>query len=91
MPSICGISISSVNTSGFNSLIISRATKAFSAAPTTSISNAVFKMLVKTFLINRESSIIKTRIFFIQNSKNGLFYFLYQAKTVQHRPQQVNP
>jgi hypothetical protein len=48
MPSMFGISISRVRTSGFSSLIIVRATSGSGAAPTTSISGSLDRAAVSS-------------------------------------------
>ena len=61
-PFIFGISTSSVSTSGSSSLILSRASKASAAAPTTSMSGCSLRMSVRTSRIMRESSTMRTLI-----------------------------
>ena len=61
-PFILGISTSSVITSGFRSRIMSRASYASAAAPTTSMSACSRRMWVSTSRIIRESSTMRTRM-----------------------------
>ena len=72
-PSICGISMSSVNTSGCNCLIFSRASIGSSASPTTSNNGCDERISRNIRRINMESSTIST--FFI-------FYLFYN---ISHR------
>ena len=61
-PSIRGISISSVITSGCKLRILSRATNGSGAEPTTSISGSADKASVRIFRTMAESSTIRTRV-----------------------------
>ena len=65
MPSIRGISMSSVITSGFRSRIMSRATSGSAAAPTHSISPSRLMISVSRLRTRAESSTTTTRVFFI--------------------------
>ena len=65
IPSIVGISISIVITSGLNCSAISMASWPFFAIPTISISGSPDNRVSNAFLINIESSTIKTLILFI--------------------------
>jgi hypothetical protein len=60
-PSMCGISTSSVTTSGLSALICSRAICGSSAVPTTSISGSVDSSVANNWRITDESSTINTR------------------------------
>jgi hypothetical protein len=59
-PSICGISISSVSTSGSVARIISRATSGLGAAPTTVMSRSRENISVSSCRTSAESSTIRT-------------------------------
>jgi hypothetical protein len=61
-PFIFGISTSSVMTSGLRSRIMSRASNASAAQPTTSMSSCSLRMSVRTSRIMRESSTMRTLI-----------------------------
>jgi len=63
MPSISGISMSSVTTSGSRSEILASANCPFDAMPTTSISESEVRFLAKSRRITAESSTMRTRIF----------------------------
>src|SRR5580693_9168865 len=63
MPSMRGISISSVITSGLSVRILSRATNGSGAVPTTSISASLESDADSIFLTMAESSTTRTRIF----------------------------
>src|SRR4029453_475950 len=60
MPSMLGISTSSVTTSGLRSLIIWRATSGSGAAPTTSMSRSPCIMLDSSWRMSAESSTTST-------------------------------
>ena len=66
-PSIRGISMSKVITSGFSLTILSRATYGSGAVPTTSIPRSRDRPSVKTFRTIAESSTMSTPIFFFMN------------------------
>src|SRR5690606_10794677 len=63
MPSMFGISTSSVSTSGFSSLIMVRAISGSGAAPTTSISGSLASAEVSSWRISALSSTTRTLIF----------------------------
>jgi hypothetical protein len=63
-PSMTGISISKIITSGFKVLTIFKASSPFLAAPTASIFGSDFKISKTAFLMNAESSTTSTLIFF---------------------------
>ncbi len=60
-PSMCGISTSSVTTSGLSSLMRSRATCGSGAVPTTSISGSADNNVESSFRMTAESSTMSTR------------------------------
>src|SRR3954471_11080037 len=68
-PSMRGISISSVSTSGLSVLIMSRATNGFGAAPTTSIEGSLASISDRSCRTKAESSTTSTRILLITASK----------------------
>src|SRR5258708_4222416 len=71
-PSILGISISSVSTSGFNARIISRATSGSGAAPIASRSGWRFTISVSRLRTSAESSMIRTRVFTMDDPSEQL-------------------
>src|SRR3990167_3021745 len=72
-PSIFGISISSVMTSGSNSRIISRATSGSFAAPTHCISACLLMISANKLRTRAESSTTTTRIFFITTNSKKIY------------------
>src|SRR5258706_295857 len=71
MPSIFGISTSSVSTSGFRARIISRATSGSGAAPIASMSLCLLMISVSRLRTSAESSMINTRVLFTLVSSFG--------------------
>ena len=63
MPSMPGISTSSVSTSGLSALIFSRAISGLTAAPTTSMAGSSARMADSNWRMSAESSTTSTLIF----------------------------
>src|SRR5689334_8709673 len=88
-PSIRGISISSVRTSGFRLRIISRAMSGSGAAPTASMSGCRLMISEITLRISAESSMTSTRILPISTSAKKLHFaggFGDKARTIVALP-----
>ncbi|MEA2740816.1 MAG: hypothetical protein QOH05_4123 [Acetobacteraceae bacterium] len=69
--SMRGISISSVRTSGFSDLIMSRATRGSGAAPTTVIAGSDARIWLSICRTRAESSTISTRILGMRRPQNN--------------------